>query len=69
MSDDVAAGAWPRPSTWPALAEDEVHVWRVALGRIVSRQTRFPTKRPDFPRVSSATSGFFFCGIRLDPVV
>lgn len=32
MSDDVAAGAWPRPSTWPALAEDEVHVWRVALG-------------------------------------
>jgi hypothetical protein len=28
----------------------------------------FPTRRPAFPRVSSATSGFRFWGMRLDPV-
>ena len=27
-----------------------------------------PTKRPDFPRASSAMSGFFFCGMIDDPV-
>ena len=29
---------------------------------------RFPIKRPAFPRASSATSGFFFCGIIEEPV-
>ena len=29
----------------------------------------FPKMRPDFPRSSSNESGFFFCGIMLDPVL
>ena len=29
---------------------------------------RFPISLPAFPRASSATSGFFFCGMMLDPV-
>ena len=28
-----------------------------------------PTRRPAFPRSNSAASGFFFCGIRLEPVL
>ena len=28
-----------------------------------------PNTRPDFPRISSAASGFFFCGMILLPVV
>ncbi len=35
----------------------------------VSKDTRLPVSRPDFPRTSSATSGFRFWGIRLDPVL
>ena len=36
---------------------------------IVTRSaTRLPTTRPDLPRVSSAKSGFFFCGMMEDPV-
>src|SRR3954452_7537249 len=35
---------------------------------MVSRPVRLPRKRPDFPRASSATSGFFFCGMIDDPV-
>ena len=27
-----------------------------------------PRRRPDFPRMSSVRSGFFFCGIALEPV-
>ena len=30
---------------------------------------RLPYRRPVLPRVSSATSGFFFWGIREEPVV
>ena len=33
-----------------------------------SRPVRSPMRRPDLPRVSSATSGFFFCGMIDDPV-
>ena len=29
---------------------------------------RLPISRPDLPRASSAMSGFFFCGMMLDPV-
>ncbi len=29
---------------------------------------RLPTRRPALPRASSAMSGFFFCGMMLDPV-
>ena len=35
---------------------------------VVSRPARSPTRRPALPRASSATSGFFFCGMMLDPV-
>ena len=35
---------------------------------VVSSPVRLPTRRPDFPRASSAMSGFFFCGMMLDPV-
>ena len=28
-----------------------------------------PITRPDLPRISSSESGFFFCGIRLEPLV
>ena len=34
----------------------------------MSRARSEPYTRPAFPRASSATSGFFFCGIMLDPV-
>ena len=30
---------------------------------------RLPARRPDFPRASSATSGFRFWGMRLEPVL
>jgi hypothetical protein len=32
------------------------------------KPVRVPSKRPDLPRRSSSASGFFFCGIREDPV-
>ena len=35
---------------------------------VVSQPARSPTALPDLPRTSSSGSGFFFCGIRLDPV-
>ncbi len=35
----------------------------------VSRDTRLPKTLPDLPRMSSAASGFFFCGMMLLPVV
>ena len=35
----------------------------------VSSDMRFPTNRPLLPRVISAMSGFFFCGINDEPVV
>ena len=34
----------------------------------VSRPIRFPKTRPDLPRMSSAMSGFFFCGMIELPV-
>ncbi len=36
---------------------------------VVRSPIRFPYTRPVFPRISSATSGFFFCGIILLPVL
>ena len=36
---------------------------------MVRRAIRLPKTRPVFPRISSATSGFFFWGIMLEPVV
>jgi hypothetical protein len=45
------------------------------LGAVLSHTTpegtvsvRLPISRPDFPRASSAMSGFFFCGMMLEPV-
>ena len=35
---------------------------------VTSRPTRSPTTRPILPRVSSAKSGFFFCGMIELPV-
>ena len=35
----------------------------------VSSAMRLPYTRPVLPRVNSATSGFFFCGMSDDPVV
>jgi hypothetical protein len=37
--------------------------------RVTSSATRSPTTRPVLPRTTSATSGFFFCGIIDEPVV
>ncbi|MCY1275947.1 hypothetical protein D9M70_245990 [compost metagenome] len=34
----------------------------------VSRPVRWPNTRPDLPRTSSGTSGFFFCGMIEEPV-
>ena len=34
----------------------------------VSRVTSEPYTRPVLPRTSSATSGFFFCGMMEEPV-
>lgn len=34
-----------------------------------SMPARLPCSRPALPRISSSASGFFFCGIRLDPAV
>ena len=34
----------------------------------VSKAVRSPNTLPDFPRTSSAISGFFFCGMMLEPV-
>ena len=45
---------------------------RSARGRpfmTVDSATKCPSRRPALPRVSSATSGFRFCGIMLDPVL
>ena len=39
------------------------------LARDMSIPLRFPAIRADFPRPSSATSGFRFCGMRLEPVL
>ena len=36
---------------------------------VTRSETRLPTWRPDLPRMSSHASGFFFCGIRLLPLV
>ena len=36
---------------------------------VISSPVSRPVRRPAFPRNSSAASGFFFCGIRLDPVL
>ena len=41
---------------------------RQALERASSSPARSPTSRPALPRASSATSGFFFCGMIYDPV-
>ncbi len=35
---------------------------------VASRPLRLPINRPALPRASSAMSGFFFCGMMLDPV-
>ena len=35
---------------------------------VVSSPVRSPMSRPALPRASSAMSGFFFCGMMLDPV-
>ena len=35
---------------------------------VASRPVRLPISRPALPRASSAMSGFFFCGMMLDPV-
>ena len=35
---------------------------------VTSSATRSPTTRPVFPRMSSAKSGFFFCGMMDEPV-
>src|SRR5207253_2745883 len=35
---------------------------------VASSPVRLPTSRPALPRASSAMSGFFFCGMMLDPV-
>ena len=48
-----------------------LQVARVAVGRpfkVASRPVRSPMSRPDLPRVSSAMSGFFFCGMMDEPV-
>ena len=34
----------------------------------VSSENKLPKTRPDLPRTSSGTSGFFFCGIMDEPV-
>ena len=34
----------------------------------VRRVVKSPKTRPDFPRTSSAMSGFFFCGMMEEPV-
>src|ERR1017187_8489637 len=36
---------------------------------VTSSEVRQPITRPLLPRISSSESGFFFCGIRLDPLV
>ena len=36
--------------------------------RVASSPVRLPINRPALPRASSATSGFFFCGMMLEPV-
>jgi hypothetical protein len=36
--------------------------------KVASKPARFPISLPDLPLASSATSGFFFCGIIEDPV-
>ncbi|CPU65937.1 Uncharacterised protein [Mycobacteroides abscessus] len=59
-------------STWSNTGS--LSSWRSRLyasGRplsVASRPVRSPMRRPALPRASSATSGFFFCGMMLDPV-
>ncbi len=36
---------------------------------VTSSDVRQPITRPHLPRISSSESGFFFCGIRLEPLV
>ena len=36
---------------------------------VTNSDVRQPTTRPLLPRISSSESGFFFCGIRLEPLV
>ena len=36
---------------------------------VTNKLVRFPMIRPVFPRINSKESGFFFCGIREEPVV
>ena len=38
-------------------------------GEVIGYSRLLPTTRPHLPRISSSESGFFFCGMRLDPVV
>lgn len=42
---------------------------RALLLRVYKYNSTFPNTRPHFPRISSRESGFFFCGIRLLPVL
>jgi hypothetical protein len=36
---------------------------------VTNSDDRSPHTLPDLPRISSSESGFFFCGIKLDPLV
>ena len=36
---------------------------------VTIKEVRLPMTRPDLPRMSSSESGFFFCGMRLEPDV
>ena len=36
---------------------------------VTMSEVRQPITRPHLPRISSSESGFFFCGMRLDPLV
>ena len=36
---------------------------------VTKSDVRLPYTRPHLPRISSSESGFFFCGMRLEPLV
>src|SRR5258708_27919333 len=36
---------------------------------VMKSELKSPNTRPNLPRISSSESGFFFCGIRLEPLV
>src|SRR5712671_4008137 len=36
---------------------------------VMKSELKPPNTRPNLPRISSSESGFFFCGIKLDPLV